>query len=105
MTEVMNVQDMLGKATQASRLLKLIGNPHRLAALCALTEKQYNVSELIEIVGISQTSMSNHLGLLREAGLVSFEREHRELNYFISDERVKLVLEVLHQMYCGAEEA
>lgn len=100
----MDMQNMLDKAGQASKFLKLVANPHRLAVLCALTEKRHNVSELIKIVGIAQTSMSNHLAVLREAGLVNFERDHRELNYFIIDDRVKGILQVLYQIYCTEEE-
>lgn len=91
---------MLLKAEDTASQLKLIANPCRLMVLCALVEKQHNVSELMALTDTSQTLMSNHLAVLRKAGIVDYERNHRTLNYYLKDERMKLVLKTLHDVYC-----
>jgi ArsR family transcriptional regulator len=58
----------------ASALLRLLGDPLRLRLLRALAREPLNVSELTAVVGLAQSGVSRHLGLLRRAGLVAEER-------------------------------
>ena len=74
---------------EAAAFLKLLANPNRLAVLCKLHERPHNVTELAEAAGLPQAAMSSQLALLREAGLVSCEANHRERQYYIADPRVK----------------
>lgn len=94
------MQEMIKKAEHTAKRLKLIANPVRLMALCALVEGEKNVSELMVITGASQTLMSNHLAVLRKAGIVDYERDHRTLNYYLKDTQMKKVLMTLHDVYC-----
>jgi ArsR family transcriptional regulator len=57
-----------------SGLLRLLGDDVRLRLLRVLSLEALNVSELTAILGIAQSGVSRHLGLLREAGLVTEER-------------------------------
>lgn len=98
------MQDMITKAEHTATHLKLIANPCRLMVLCALVEGEKNVTELIELTGASQTLMSNHLSVLRKAGIVDFHRDHRILNYYLKDERMKHVLNTLYEVYCKESE-
>jgi SAM-dependent methyltransferase len=56
-------------------LLRLLGDDARLRILRVLRSERLNVSELTGIVGIAQSGVSRHLGLLKEAGLVLEQRE------------------------------
>ena len=58
----------------APALLRLLGDETRLRLLRLLTREALNVSELTAILGVAQSGVSRHLGLLREAGLVAEER-------------------------------
>jgi SAM-dependent methyltransferase len=58
----------------ASALLRLLGDPVRLRLLRALAREPLNVSELTAVLGLAQSGVSRHLGLLRQAGLVVEER-------------------------------
>lgn len=87
-------------AQKAAELLKMISHPHRLLLLCKLTERPCNVTELIEKVGITQTAMSNHLSLLREANIVRFTRERRTLVYQICSPETQQILDTIYQIYC-----
>jgi ubiquinone/menaquinone biosynthesis C-methylase UbiE/DNA-binding transcriptional ArsR family regulator len=55
-------------------LLRLLGDETRLRLLRALSREALNVSELTAILGLAQSGVSRHLGLLRDAGLVLEER-------------------------------
>ena len=55
-------------------LFRLLGDEVRLRVLRLLAAEPLNVTELTGIVGIAQSGVSRHLGLLRDAGLVSEER-------------------------------
>ena len=58
-----------------SALFRLLGDEARLRLLRLLDAERLNVSELTAILGIAQSGVSRHLGLLRDAGLVSEQRE------------------------------
>ena len=57
--------------------LKGLANPSRLLILCALSQGEKNVTELIAAIGLPPTSMSQHLSKLKTEGIVDFRREHR----------------------------
>jgi ArsR family transcriptional regulator len=56
-------------------LFRLLGDDARLRILRLLEAERLNVSELTAILGIAQSGVSRHLGLLKEAGLVEERRE------------------------------
>ena len=60
---------------RASALFKLLGESTRLRLLRVLSIDRFNVSELTGILGLAQSGVSRHLGLLKEAGLVVEERD------------------------------
>jgi ArsR family transcriptional regulator len=59
----------------ASALHRLLGDEARLRLMRVLARERFNVSELTAILGLAQSGVSRHLGLLKEAGLVSEARE------------------------------
>src|SRR5512145_952763 len=61
--------------TTGAALFRLLGDEARLRLLRLLSLERLNVSELTAILGIAQSGVSRHLGLLKEAGLVSEQRE------------------------------
>jgi SAM-dependent methyltransferase len=59
----------------AAGLFRLLGDEARLRILRLLTVERLNVTELTGILGIAQSGVSRHLGLLKDAGLILEERE------------------------------
>jgi SAM-dependent methyltransferase len=59
----------------ASALYRLLGDEARLRILRVLAEERLNVSELTAVLGIAQSGVSRHLGLLKESGLVQEQRD------------------------------
>jgi ArsR family transcriptional regulator len=59
----------------ASSLYRLLGDDARLRILRLLTRERLNVTELTSVLGLAQSGVSRHLGLLKESGLVEERRE------------------------------
>ena len=59
----------------SSALFRMLGDDARLRVLRLLDGERLNVSELTGILGIAQSGVSRHLGLLKEAGLVEEDRD------------------------------
>jgi ArsR family transcriptional regulator len=66
---------------QASSLFRLLGDAARLRLLRVLARDRFNVTELTGVLGLAQSGVSRHLGLLKEAGLVREEREGAYVYY------------------------
>ena len=60
---------------QASTLYRLLGDEARLRLLRVLSGERLNVSELTGVLGLAQSGVSRHLGLLKDAGLVEEEKD------------------------------
>jgi ArsR family transcriptional regulator len=60
---------------QASALYRLLGDEARLRLLRVLSSERLNVTELTGVLGLAQSGVSRHLGLLKDAGLVVEERD------------------------------
>ncbi len=72
-----------------------LGDPKRLRILYLLAEEPRNVSQLTEALGVPQPTVSHHLRILRERGLVRTERQGQCVCYSIGDERLIEALEIL----------
>lgn len=72
----------------SAKLFRGFGDPSRLAILNALRRGPLNVGQLVGITGLSQPNASNHLGCLRDCGLVVAEQHGRYVTYRLSDDRV-----------------
>lgn len=71
---------------RASALFRLLADPTRLRLLRVLSQDRFNVSELTGILAVAQSGVSRHLGLLREAGLVTEAREGGYVYYQLADD-------------------
>jgi ArsR family transcriptional regulator, zinc-responsive transcriptional repressor len=72
----------------AAELLRNLANPVRLAILSRLSTEPHCVHELVEQLALSQPLVSQHLRILRTAGLVVGERRGRETAYRLADDHV-----------------
>jgi ArsR family transcriptional regulator, zinc-responsive transcriptional repressor len=69
----------------ASECLKTLAHPHRLRIVEMLLAGRYTVGELAEACGIASAMASGHLRLLKHCGLLSQEREGREVYYRVAE--------------------
>src|SRR5271157_1120373 len=78
-----------------AEVLKTISNPKRLEIIHLLADGPREVSRLAEELGISQPNVSQHLALMRSAGLVESERDGREVRYRLSDPEIICACETM----------
>ena len=81
-------------AIMAGRI-KLMSHPERLLMLCRMDEGEVSVNELVTLTGLSQSSVSQHLAMLRAQGVVSIRGEAQIRWYSLTD---PLVRGMIHAM-------
>jgi DNA-binding transcriptional ArsR family regulator len=69
---------------EATKCLKSVAHPIRLRILDLLTDGEYTVGELAELCEVEQATASDHLGRLRDRGILSQDRRGRHVYYRIS---------------------
>ena len=94
------IRQMQAHACEASSLLKAMGNEQRLLILCQLVGREASVGELLAGSELSQSALSQHLSVLREADMVQTRREGQSIFYSIADPDAACILGVLHDIYC-----
>jgi ArsR family transcriptional regulator, zinc-responsive transcriptional repressor len=72
----------------AGELLRALAAPVRIAIITELADGPRCVHEIVEAVGAPQPLVSQHLRVLRGAGVVRGERRGREIAYFLTDEHI-----------------
>jgi DNA-binding transcriptional ArsR family regulator len=87
-------------ADRASELLKALANRHRLLIVCQLLDRERSVGELAEFLGIRDSTVSQHLSVLRRDGLVAARRDGQTIWYSISSAPARALLETLYRSYC-----
>jgi len=80
---------------EKAELLKVLGHPERLAIILLTLDREMCVKELVEILGISQPKVSQHVGLMKELGILSFRKEGTKVLYRTTNETVKGLVEIL----------
>lgn len=98
----MSINPSMTVNTQAvelrAKLFRGFSDPSRLTILDALRGGPITVTEIVEGTGLSQSNVSNHLGCLRDCGLVLSAQEGRYVRYQLSDERVAMLLETADEL-------
>src|SRR3954447_5527745 len=84
---------------EASVLLKAMSNEHRLLILCQLVRGEKSVGELVRLVGLSQSALSQHLARLRRDSLVRTRREAQTIFYSVAAQEPLAILGLLDQLF------
>ena len=88
-------------ATEAAALLKALANNQRLLVLCSLFEESLSVGEINARVPLSQSALSQHLAVLRAAGLVITRRKSQTIYYALAQGPALKIMEVLYEAFCA----
>lgn len=70
-------------------ILKALADPNRLAIIEHLTRGEACVCELLELFSVTQPTLSHHMRILSEAGLVAGRREGKWIHYSINEQRLQ----------------
>jgi len=91
---------LLTNAREAERYLKVMSNRNRLMVLCVLREKERSVSEINQMVALSQSALSQHLAILRDNNFVSTRKVSQVVYYQIADSNVSELIDSLYKVFC-----
>jgi DNA-binding transcriptional ArsR family regulator len=81
--------------TLQAEVLKTLASPRRLAILHRLADGPCGVGVLADELRVSQPNVSQHLAVLRTAGLVEAERDGREMHYRLADPDVTRACQIM----------
>lgn len=81
---------------RAAVVLKALGHPDRLRMVAALAAREAGVCHLVVLLGLRQPTVSQHLAVLRRAGLVRGRREGLYVYYRVVSPLVRRLLDRLH---------
>jgi len=87
--------DMDEITTLQAEVLKTLANPRRLEIIHRLAQGPCEVGRLAEEIGASQPNISQHLSVLRAAGIVDAERDGREVRYRLADPDVVVACSIM----------
>jgi ArsR family transcriptional regulator len=90
----------LDKAEQACSCLKALAHPIRLGILCALQHQERSVQELEQILGTSQSNMSQHLAVMKLKNILKARKEGNQVFYAVRDDRLFELIELLKTLFC-----
>jgi DNA-binding transcriptional ArsR family regulator/YHS domain-containing protein len=78
-------------------VFKVIANQKRLEIIQLLHGRELNVSEMVEMLGLRQSNLSQHLTLLRQCKLVTVTKKGREAYYRLTDENIAKAVQLVYQ--------
>ncbi len=84
-----------------AELLKVLSNENRLLIVCSLIEKPLTVTEIANYIpNITQSSISQHLAILKSHNVLDSDKNGQNVTYFIKDNRIVEILNVIKKHYC-----
>ena len=96
------LKELHDMAAHAVELLKAMANEWRLMILCQLSDGEKTVSELQEILGLSQSALSQHLAVLRREKIVQARKHAQSVSYSLAGTDAPKVMHTLHEVFCEA---
>ncbi len=93
-----DLSELKANAAVMAGRLKLMSHPERLLMLCRMDECEVSVTVLVELAVLSQSSVSQHLAMLREEGVVSIRGEAQTRFYSLKDPTVRGVIHTLCEL-------
>ncbi len=81
-----------------AELCKVLTDPKRLLLIDALRHAERSVGEMAEQIGMSLPNASQHLSVLRHAGLVAARREGTTVYYRLVEPRIADACDIVHQI-------
>lgn len=96
----MNLKQMETAADGASGLLKALANRHRLMIVCQLIDGERAVGDLADALKLRDSTVSQHLALLRKDGVVGTRRDGQTIYYSLANPAARAIVEILYGEFC-----
>lgn len=78
-------------------ILKVIGHPVRLKMLMGIRKDECSVSKIVDSLGLPQSTVSQHLGIMKRAGIITPRKEGVKTCYCINNEFASAILELIRE--------
>lgn len=91
------------KAEEVATTLAVMANSKRLLVMCTLLTGERSVGDLAEIVHLTPTALSQHLGKMRALRLVTTRRDGQTIYYSLASAEVRALLVTLYEVYCARD--
>jgi ArsR family transcriptional regulator len=82
-----------------------LADPNRILILYTLSDNAYNVSDLAKAIDLPQSTVSRHLKILRDRGMVTSQRDGQSVFYSLADDRIIQALDLLRAMLASSLES
>jgi DNA-binding transcriptional ArsR family regulator len=84
-----------------AEFFKTLGHPARIRVLEVLAEREHAVGDMLPEIGIEAANLSQHLAVLRRAGLVTTRKEGSSVFYSLTSPEIAELLRVARQILTG----
>lgn len=84
-----------------TEILKALAHPVRLGLVETLSDKRLCVNDLADLFPVDRTTISKHLAVLKDAGVLEDQREGREIYYHLRVPCLEEFISCLGRMSCG----
>lgn len=98
MTENMDNEELTEVFRRQAELCKSLADTKRLMILNGLKNGPKSVSELAEIAGLKQSNASQHIGVLRRAGVIKPERQGNTVYYSLVTPKIAAACDLVRQV-------
>jgi ArsR family transcriptional regulator len=84
----------------ASELLKSMAHPIRMKILCFIMDGEKNVGEIEKQFGSTISNISQHLTVLRKAGIIRRRKEANYMYYALKDDTILTLMQTIKTLFC-----
>jgi DNA-binding transcriptional ArsR family regulator len=81
--------------SQEAEIFKVLGHPVRLKIVAGLCSKECNVKHIWECLGLPQATVSQHLALMKNKGIIEGKREGVEVHYSVIHPLARKIIKIL----------
>lgn len=89
---------------RAALYLKAMSHPLRLKILCTLGNERVSVQDIVDKVGTTQSNISQHLGILRDKGILACQKDANRVFYYIEHPSTLKLIEMLRESFCNRQD-
>lgn len=87
----------MNKFEKISLTLKTISHPVRLQIIAGLLKNECNVSQIQQSIGVPQSTVSQHLRIMKDGGIIRGRREGTTICYKVIDSLTKELMEIINK--------
>lgn len=90
--EVKKTEPNIEEIENLSNMFKLFADNTRLRIICSILNTELCVCDLCELLDLNQSTVSHQLQILRNAKLVKYRREGKQIYYSLQDEHIEQII-------------